>query len=89
MGRTLRVPKSSTGSKKMESISETDGEERNKGDGKESNKDAVVEQEDGDAYDDDEDEDDDEGKEDFMIPLSFQSDIGHIHRRAGFTHSGS
>jgi hypothetical protein len=27
-------------------------------------------------------------KEDFMIPLSFQSDMGHIHRKAGFTHGG-
>lgn len=26
-----------------------------------------------------------DGKEDFMIPVSFQSDMGHIHRRAGFT----
>jgi hypothetical protein len=24
-------------------------------------------------------------KADFMIPLSFQSDMGHIHRKAGFT----
>jgi hypothetical protein len=24
-------------------------------------------------------------KEDFMIPVSFQSDMGHIHRKAGFT----
>ena len=29
-----------------------------------------------------------EEKEDFMIPLSFQSDIGHIHRRAGFSMGG-
>lgn len=38
---------------------------------------------------DDEEESKDEGsnskKEDFMIPLSFQSDMGHIHRKAGFT----
>jgi hypothetical protein len=27
-------------------------------------------------------------KEDFMIPLHFQSDIGHIHRKAGFTLGG-
>lgn len=27
-------------------------------------------------------------KEDFMIPLFFQSDMGHIHRKAGFTHGG-
>ena len=25
---------------------------------------------------------------DFMIPISFQSDMGHIHRRAGFTLGG-
>ena len=24
-------------------------------------------------------------KPDFMIPLSFQSDMGHIHQKAGFT----
>lgn len=30
----------------------------------------------------------DEGKEDFMIPLSFQSDMGHIHQRAGFSAMG-
>lgn len=29
-----------------------------------------------------------EGKPDFMIPVSFQSDLGHIHRKAGFTNSG-
>lgn len=28
------------------------------------------------------------GKEDFMIPVSFQSDMGNIHRRAGFTIGG-
>ena len=27
-------------------------------------------------------------KPDFMIPVSFQSDMGHIHRKAGFTHGG-
>ena len=27
-------------------------------------------------------------KNDFMIPVSFQSDMGHIHRKAGFTHGG-
>ena len=27
-------------------------------------------------------------KPDFMIPISFQSDMGHIHRKAGFTHGG-
>lgn len=27
-------------------------------------------------------------KEDFMIPVSFQSDMGHIHRKAGFTIGG-
>jgi hypothetical protein len=31
---------------------------------------------------------DDDDKEDFMIPVSFQNDMGHIHRKAGFTHSG-
>jgi len=33
---------------------------------------------------------DDQGdtKEDFMIPVSFQSDMGHIHRKAGFTIGG-
>lgn len=30
-----------------------------------------------------------EGRDDFMIPVSFQSDMGHIHRKAGFTHSGT
>ena len=29
-----------------------------------------------------------EEKGDFMIPVSFQSDLGHIHRKAGFTHVG-
>ena len=29
-----------------------------------------------------------DSKEDFMIPVSFQSDMGHIHRKAGFTNSG-
>ena len=33
-----------------------------------------------------------EGKEatkhDWMIPLQFQSDIGHIHQKAGFTQIG-
>lgn len=27
-------------------------------------------------------------KPDFMIPLSFQSDMSHIHQKAGFTHVG-
>jgi hypothetical protein len=27
-------------------------------------------------------------KKDFMIPVSFQSDMGHIHRKAGFTVGG-
>jgi hypothetical protein len=27
-------------------------------------------------------------KDDFMIPVFFQSDMGHIHRKAGFTHGG-
>lgn len=27
-------------------------------------------------------------KADFMIPISFQSDMGHIHRKAGFTVGG-
>ena len=31
---------------------------------------------------------DEQEKQDFMIPLSFQSDIGHIHHKAGFTHGG-
>jgi hypothetical protein len=30
-------------------------------------------------------EEEKELKDDFMIPLYFQSDIGHIHRKAGFT----
>ena len=29
-----------------------------------------------------------ETKPDFMIPLSFQSDMGHIHQKAGFTVGG-
>ena len=29
-----------------------------------------------------------EAKPDFMIPLSFQSDMGHIHQKAGFTVGG-
>jgi len=28
-------------------------------------------------------------KDDFMIPIEFQSDIGHIHQKAGFTSGGS
>jgi hypothetical protein len=36
----------------------------------------------------DEDGDGEEAKDDFMIPLYFQSDIGHIHRKAGFTGVG-
>lgn len=28
------------------------------------------------------------GRDDYMIPVSFQSDMGHIHRKAGFTHGG-
>lgn len=39
---------------------------------------------DNDAEDDQEDDD----KPDFMIPISFQSDIGNIHRKAGFTLGG-
>lgn len=31
---------------------------------------------------------DENEKADFMIPVSFQSDIGHIHRKAGFTVGG-
>ena len=27
-------------------------------------------------------------KEDWMIPIAFQSDISHIHQKAGFTHGG-
>lgn len=30
-----------------------------------------------------------EEKPDFMIPVSFQSDMGHIHRKAGFTIGGN
>lgn len=33
-------------------------------------------------------EKEDEIKPDFMIPLSFQSDMGHIHQKAGFTVGG-
>lgn len=33
-------------------------------------------------------EEPDELKPDFMIPLSFQSDMGHIHQKAGFTTGG-
>ena len=29
-----------------------------------------------------------ENKDDWMIPIEFQSDIGHIHQRAGFTTGG-
>lgn len=29
-----------------------------------------------------------EGKDNFMIPISFQSDMGHIHTKAGFTAIG-
>jgi hypothetical protein len=28
-------------------------------------------------------------KHDYMIPVSFQSDMGHIHRKAGFTNLGT
>ena len=31
---------------------------------------------------------DEELKPDFLIPLSFQSDMGHIHMKAGFTLGG-
>jgi hypothetical protein len=27
-------------------------------------------------------------KDDWMIPIEFQSDIGHIHQKAGFTTGG-
>ena len=27
-------------------------------------------------------------KEDWMIPIQFQSDMGHIHQKAGFTEGG-
>ena len=30
----------------------------------------------------------DVAKNDWMIPLQFQSDIGHIHQKAGFTQIG-
>lgn len=30
----------------------------------------------------------DDGKDDFIIPVHFQSDMSHIHRKAGFTHGG-
>jgi hypothetical protein len=36
----------------------------------------------------DEETEPDDKKKDFMIPLSFQSDMGHIHRKAGFTVMG-
>lgn len=29
-----------------------------------------------------------DGKHDWMIPLQFQSDISHIHQKAGFTQIG-
>jgi hypothetical protein len=35
-----------------------------------------------------EDEENDENEEDWMIPISFQSDMGHIHQKAGFTVEG-
>ena len=31
---------------------------------------------------------DDQRKNDWMIPIEFQSDIGHIHQKAGFTQVG-
>ena len=36
----------------------------------------------------DEKEQEQEGKQDFMIPISFQSDMTHIHTKAGFTAIG-
>lgn len=33
-------------------------------------------------------EEDEENDEDWMIPISFQSDMGHIHQKAGFTVEG-
>ena len=47
-------------------------------------------------HSDDEDSDDDEtlrredgeSKNDWMIPIEFQSDISHIHQKAGFTQVG-
>ncbi len=33
-------------------------------------------------------EDDKTKKEDFMIPVSFQSDMSHIHQKAGFNEGG-
>ena len=33
-------------------------------------------------------DEEDEKKEDFMIPISFQSDMTHIHAKAGFTAVG-
>jgi hypothetical protein len=46
--------------------------------------------------DDDDDDDADDadnerkgnGRDDFMIPISFQSDMTHIHTKAGFTAGG-
>lgn len=35
-----------------------------------------------------EDEDEESADEDWMIPISFQSDMGHIHQKAGFTVEG-
>ncbi len=45
-----------------------------------------IDMDNGDPTDDETDNDD--KKKDFMIPLSFQSDMGHIHRKAGFTVMG-
>ena len=38
--------------------------------------------------DDKKNETEEDLKPDFMIPLSFQSDMGHIHQKAGFTVGG-
>jgi hypothetical protein len=40
------------------------------------------------SSDDDEDEGENVDEEDWMIPISFQSDMGHIHQKAGFTVEG-
>jgi hypothetical protein len=74
LSRSLVVPRS-----EQDSDDDDNGSDDNGDDGDDDNENEPDGGGDGDGAD---------GKPDFMIPISFQSDIGNIHRKAGFTQGG-
>lgn len=94
MNRSMVVPRSrkrgrrSEGDDLMEQDTPEEGHENEKPANNEESsevKDDLDEPEDNEP---DQAEEQDEAKQDFMIPISFQSDMTHIHAKAGFTAIG-